>query len=561
MLRLNEIKLPLDHSENDLTQAILNKLAIGEADLLSVEVFKRSYDARKKNQILLIYQLDVGLPDALEEALLVKFAKQSFIRQSPDTRYKFVAEAPAEFPSEAQARPLVIGFGPCGILAALVLAQMGLKPIVLERGQDVRQRTKDTWGLWRKGELDTESNVQYGEGGAGTFSDGKLYSQVKDKKHLGRKVLNEFVKAGAPEEILILSKPHIGTFKLVKMVENMRAEITRLGGEIRFQQKVDCIHREASGEGDGHGQVTGVTLSSGETLKSRHIVLAIGHSARDTFQMLLEQGVYIEAKPFSIGFRIEHPQSVIDRARFGEQAGHPILGAADYSLVHHCDNGRSVYSFCMCPGGTVVAATSEEGCVVTNGMSQYSRNERNANAAIVVGIDPEADYPEHVLAGIDLQRTLEKRAYELGGSNYCAPAQLVGDYLQNKPSENLGEVQPSYKPGVSLGDLSKALPDFANAAIREAIPAFDKQIKGFAMSDAMLTGVETRTSSPISIKRGRDFQNINTYGLYPAGEGAGYAGGILSAGIDGIKVAEALALSILGVSAPESLPLDQGLSQ
>jgi len=556
MLRLNEIKLPLDHSESDLTQAILNKLAVSEADLLSVAVFKRSYDARKKNQILLIYQLDVDLPEALEKSLLVKFAKQSFIRQSPDARYKFVAEAPADFPGETQARPLVIGFGPCGILAALVLAQMGLKPIVLERGQDVRQRTKDTWGLWRKGELDSESNVQYGEGGAGTFSDGKLYSQVKDKKHLGRKVLNEFVKAGAPEEILILSKPHIGTFKLVKMVENMRAEITRLGGEIRFQQKVDCIHREASEVGDGHGQVTGVTLSSGETLKSRHIVLAIGHSARDTFQMLLEQGVYIEAKPFSIGFRIEHPQSVIDRARFGEQAGHPILGAADYSLVHHCDNGRSVYSFCMCPGGTVVAATSEEGCVVTNGMSQYSRNERNANAAIVVGIDPETDYPEHVLAGIDLQRTLERRAYELGGSNYCAPAQLVGDYLQNKPSENLGEVQPSYKPGVSLGDLSKALPDFANAAIREAIPAFDKQIKGFAMSDAMLTGVETRTSSPISIKRGRDFQNINTQGLYPAGEGAGYAGGILSAGIDGIKVAEALALSILGVPAPESLPIN-----
>jgi len=550
MLRLNEIKLPLDHSESDLTQAILNKLAISEADLLSAVVFKRSYDARKKNQILLIYQLDVDLPDDVEKALLEKFAKQSFIRQSPDTRYTFVAEAPPEFPSETQARPLVIGFGPCGILAALVLAQMGLKPIVLERGQDVRQRTKDTWGLWRKGELDTESNVQYGEGGAGTFSDGKLYSQVKDKKHLGRKVLNEFVKAGAPEEILILSKPHIGTFKLVKMVENMRAEITRLGGEIRFQQKVDCIHREESEEGDGHGQVTGVTLSSGETLKSRHIVLAIGHSARDTFQMLLEQGVYIEAKPFSIGFRIEHPQSVIDRARFGEQAGHPILGAADYSLVHHCDNGRSVYSFCMCPGGTVVAATSEEGCVVTNGMSQYSRNERNANAAIVVGIDPETDYPGHVLAGIDLQRTLEKRAYELGGSNYCAPAQLVGDYLQNKPSENLGAVQPSYKPGVNLGDLSEALPDFANAAIREAIPAFDKQIKGFAMNDAMLTGVETRTSSPISIKRGRDFQNINTRGLYPAGEGAGYAGGILSAGIDGIKVAEALALSILEAPAP-----------
>ena len=542
MLRLNDIKLPLDHNDADLRQAIVSKLAIEADDLLSFSVFKRSHDSRKKNNILLVYQLDLTLTEELSSNVLEKFAGQSFVRPSPDTRYHFVAQAAAEFPNAQQQRPLVIGFGPCGILAALVLAQMGLKPIVLERGQDVRQRTQDTWGFWRKRKLNTESNVQFGEGGAGTFSDGKLYSQVKDKRHLGRKVLSEFVAAGAPEEILTLSKPHIGTFKLVKMVENMRAEIIRLGGEIRFDCKVETIHREAD---DNGGQVTGVTLANGEVLQSRHIVLAIGHSARDSFDMLLKQGFYIEAKPFSIGFRIEHPQSVIDTARFGAQAGHPILGAADYKLVHHCANGRSVYSFCMCPGGTVVAASSEEGRVVTNGMSQYSRNERNANAAVVVGINPEQDYPEHVLAGIDLQRDLEALAYQLGGENYNAPAQLVGDFLQDKPSTELGSVTPSYQPGITLGDLSKALPAFATAAIREAIPAFDKKIKGFAMADAILTGVETRTSSPICIKRGKDFQNINTRGLYPAGEGAGYAGGILSAGIDGIKVAEALAVDIL----------------
>lgn len=428
---------------------------------------------------------------------------------------------------------------------------------MLERGQEVRQRTKDTWGLWREGKLNTESNVQYGEGGAGTFSDGKLYSQVKDKRHLGRKVLTEFVKAGAPEEIMYVSKPHIGTFKLVTMVENIRNDIIALGGEIRFGSKVETIHRQTGEDQlsekqlseNESGQITGVTMTSAsgerETLHSRHIILAIGHSARDSFQMLFEQGVYIEPKPFSIGFRIEHPQSVIDKARFGEQAGHPILGAADYKLVHHCKNGRSVYSFCMCPGGTVVAATSEEGSVVTNGMSQYSRNERNANSAIVVGIEPEKDYPEHPLAGIDLQRKLEATAYQLGGKNYNAPAQLVGDFLEDKPSTELGSVIPSYTPGVTLGDLSQALPEFAIQAIREAIPEFEKKIKGFSMADAVLTGVETRTSAPICIRRGKDYQNINTQGLYPAGEGAGYAGGILSAGIDGIKVAEAVALDLL----------------
>ena len=550
MLRLTEIKLPLEHTEADLAAAITDKLEISAEQLQGFSVVKRSCDARQQDNILLIYHLDVQLAAELETQLLEKFVRQSFCRTSPDTSYQFVGLADADFPNSEQQRPLVIGFGPCGILAALLLAQMGLRPIVLERGLEVRQRTQDTWKFWRKRELNTESNVQFGEGGAGTFSDGKLYSQIKDKRYLGRKVLTEFVKAGASAEILMLSKPHIGTFKLVKIVENMRSEITRLGGEIRFGQRVEALLCEPlpvdGNDGDHSRQrVSAITLASGETLHSRHIVLAIGHSARDTFQMLFESGVYMEAKPFSIGFRIEHPQSVIDRARFGKYAGNPILGAADYKLVHHCKNGRSVYSFCMCPGGTVVAASSEAGGVVTNGMSQYSRNERNANSAIVVGITPQEDYPEHVLAGVDLQRKLEQLAFELGGADYSAPAQLVGDFLNDQSSTELASALPSYQPGIKLTDLSLALPAFAVAAIREAIPVFDKQIKGFAMADALLTGVETRTSSPICIKRGKAYQSLNTIGLYPAGEGAGYAGGILSAGIDGIKVAEAIAMSLL----------------
>jgi uncharacterized FAD-dependent dehydrogenase len=539
-LRLNDLKLPLAHDEADLRRAVVAALAVSDADINAISLFKRSYDARKKTAIHLIYNLDVSLTGSAYQRVLAAHAGSTKVIPSPDTTYKFVAHAPEGFPLAGQQRPIIIGFGPCGILAALVMAQMGLKPIVLERGQNVRIRTQDTWGLWRKQTLNTESNVQFGEGGAGTFSDGKLWSQIQDKHHYGRKVLAEFVKAGAPDEILYVSKPHIGTFKLVGMVEKIRAEIIALGGEIRFDTRVEKLLRE-------DGRATGVRLVSGEVLRSQHIVLAIGHSARDTFQMLLEAGVYIEPKPFSVGFRIEHPQSVIDAARFGPNAGNPILGAADYKLVHHGKNARSVYSFCMCPGGTVVAATSEPGRVVTNGMSQYSRNERNANAAIVVGIDPARDYPGHPLAGIDLQRELESRAYELGGGDYIAPAQLVGDFLRNVPSTQLGSVEPSYKPGVRLCNLADALPAFAVDAIREAIPEFNKQIAGFAMNDAVLTGVETRTSSPISIKRNTEnLQSINTAGLYPAGEGAGYAGGILSAAVDGIKVAEAVAKNLLG---------------
>jgi len=537
MLRLTGIQLPLDHRPEAIAQAAIARLRIAPGQLISCTVVRRAHDARKQSAIKLIYSLDVELKD--EAGALVRFARDAGVRPVADTQYRYVARASAT-PS---ARPLVIGAGPCGLFAALLLAQMGFRPIILERGKEVRERTKDTWGLWRRSVLNPESNVQFGEGGAGTFSDGKLYSQIKDPRHLGRKVLTEFVKAGAPPEILIEAHPHIGTFRLVKMVESMRATIESLGGEYRFESRVTDLDVETGR--DGARRVRGVALATGEHIASDHVVLAIGHSSRDTFQMLHGRGVHIEAKPFSLGFRIEHPQSLIDTARFGPSAGNPVLGAADYKLVHHATNGRDVYSFCMCPGGTVVAATSEEGRVVTNGMSQYSRSERNANAGIVVGITPERDYPDGPLAGVAFQRTWESAAFVAGGGTYAAPAQRVGDFIAGRPSTSLGSVVPSYTPGVLPTDLTPCLPGFAIAAIREALTKFGRQIRGFDMPDAVLTGVETRTSSPIRINRDETFQSLNTKGLFPAGEGAGYAGGILSAGVDGIKVAEAVAQSIL----------------
>ena len=564
MLRLTELKLSLDHPADALPALICATLGIAAQELIGHTVFKRSIDARKA-ALLQVYIADVEVAPALQTALLAKFAGNPHILPTPDMAYRLVAQATNFFGP----RPVVVGFGPCGIFAALILAQMGLKPIVLERGKTVRERTQDTWGLWRKRELNPESNVQFGEGGAGTFSDGKLYSQIKDPRYLGRKVMHEFVKAGAPPEILVDAHPHIGTFKLVKVVENLRQQIIALGGEIRFQQRVTDVLIE---EGPLGRQLRGLTVlnqASGTSyeLATNQAVLALGHSSRDTCAMLYQRGVAMEAKPFSIGFRIEHPQSVIDKARWGRHAGNPSLGAADYKLVHHASNGRSVYSFCMCPGGTVVAATSEVGRVVTNGMSQYSRNERNANAGIVVGIDPN-DFPndeaafhtelgdqipsritpglaQHPLAGIVLQRQLESNAYVMGGACYDAPGQLVGDFIKGKASTQWGGVEPSYKPGVQLVDLRAALPDYAIAAMREALPAFAKKIRGFDMPDAVLTGVETRTSSPLKMPRGDDLQSSNTRGLYPAGEGASYAGGILSAGVDGIRVAEALARNLL----------------
>ena len=570
MIRLSEIKLPLGAAEqpdSELRAAAARMLALPPTGIASVHVFKRSFDARKA-ELQVVYIVDVTLADPTREAaVLDALAGKPHVQPAPDMVWHPPVQAPADVPL----RPVVVGFGPCGIFAALSLAQMGFRPIVLERGKPVRERTQDTWGLWRKNVLNPESNVQFGEGGAGTFSDGKLYSQIKDPRYLGRKVMHEFVKAGAPPDILYEAHPHIGTFKLVKVVENMRAQIIALGGEIRFEQRVSDVLLEQGPHGkvlrglQVYDQQTGHTRE----LRADHVVMALGHSSRDTFAMLYRRGVFMEAKPFSIGFRIEHPQGLIDRARWGRHVGHPLLGAADYKLVHHASNGRAVYSFCMCPGGTVVAATSEPGRVVTNGMSQYSRNERNANAGIVVGIEP-GDYPtdpaafeatlgdtfgnlqlpagrsHHPLAGIVLQRQLESNAYQLGGSNYEAPGQLVGDFIQGRPSTQLGGVVPSYQPGVRLGDLHGALPAYATDAMREALPVFGRKIRGYDMPDAVLTGVETRTSSPLKITRGDDFQSLNVRGLYPAGEGASYAGGILSAGVDGIRVGEAVARAMTG---------------
>jgi uncharacterized FAD-dependent dehydrogenase len=539
MLRLSEIKLPLDHPPEALKAAVLDRLGIEVDNLLSLSIARRANDARRKSAILMVYSVDVEVRDEAE--ILARLGDGPHIRPTPDTDYRFVATAPVPLSGP---RPVVIGAGPCGLFAGLILAQMGLRPIIVDRGKVVRERTKDTWGLWRRSILNPESNVQFGEGGAGTFSDGKLYSQIKDPRHLGRKVLTEFVKAGAPPEILTEAHPHIGTFRLVTMVESMRRNIEALGGEYRWQHRVEDFDIEIAS--DGTRTIRGLHFQTGDYLEATHVVLAVGHSARDTFHILHERGVGMEAKPFSIGVRIEHPQSWVDRARFGTCAGHPDLGAAAYSLSHHCANGRTVYSFCMCPGGRVVAATSEEGRVVTNGMSQYSRAEFNANSGLVVGIDPERDYPGHPLAGLDLQRRLEEAAFIAGGSNYHAPGQRVGDFLAGRPSTAFGEVTPSYKPGVTPTDLAQVLPDFVVTAMREALPAFGRQIAHYDHPDAMMTGVETRTSAPVRIGRGKDFHSLNTRGLFPAGEGAGYAGGILSAGVDGIKVAEAVALDMLG---------------
>ncbi|AHI24313.1 FAD-dependent oxidoreductase [Komagataeibacter xylinus] len=556
MIRLTELRLPIDHDDAALAQAVADRLGVPVTDITDMRIFRRGHDARRRHRIVLVYTVDCTVRD--EARILAAHDGARDIMSAPDTAYHFVVDdGPAMARAAGFVRPVVIGAGPCGLMAALVLAQMGLRPVVLERGKVVRERTVDTFALWRRSILNPESNVQFGEGGAGTFSDGKLYSQVSDPRHYGRKVLAEFVRAGAPEEILYLSRPHIGTFRLVSMVEHIRAEIEALGGEYRFGAHVtDFVTRD---DGAGGQRIAALRLADGDEIVADHVVLAIGHSARDTFGSLHAAGVEMVAKPFSIGVRIEHPQSVINTARYGQPETVPLLGAADYRLVHHAANGRGVYSFCMCPGGTVVAATSEVGQVVTNGMSQYSRAERNANAGIVVGVTPERDYPGGPLAGIAFQREWERKAFEAGGGAYFAPAQTVGDFLDGRPSTTLGDVVPSYRPGVTPTDLARCLPEFAVIAMREALPAFERKIPGFSMRDAVMTGVETRTSSPLRIPRGVDGQGVNMRGLFPAGEGAGYAGGILSAGIDGIRIAEAVALSLAG--RPVDGTMQRGMTQ
>ncbi|AZV39508.1 FAD-dependent oxidoreductase [Komagataeibacter xylinus] len=550
MIRLTELRLPIAHDDAALEQAVAERLGVATAEIEAITIFRRGHDARHRHRVMLVYTVDCAVRD--EAAVLAAHAGARNIMATPDTTYRFaVDDGPALAARPGFTRPVVIGAGPCGLMAALVLAQMGLRPLVLERGKVVRERTVDTFALWRKSILNPESNVQFGEGGAGTFSDGKLYSQVSDPRHYGRKVLAEFVRAGAPPEIEYLSRPHIGTFRLVSMVEHIRAEIEALGGEYRFGAHVTQF--VTGDDGAGGQRIRALRLADGDEIAASHVVLAIGHSARDTFGALHAAGVAMVAKPFSIGVRIEHPQSVINTARYGQPEAVPLLGAADYKLVHHASNGRAVYSFCMCPGGTVVAATSEVGQVVTNGMSQYSRAERNANAGLVVGVTPERDYPGGPLAGIAFQREWERRAFVAGGGAYFAPAQTVGDFLDGVASTTLGAVVPSYRPGVTPTDLSACLPDFAVEAMREALPHFDSKLAGFSMRDAVMTGVETRTSSPLRLPRGVDGQGVNLRGLFPAGEGAGYAGGILSAGIDGIRIAEAVALSLAGRDVEQAL--------
>mgnify|MGYP000846022069 FL=1 len=524
MLRIPEIKLSLDMDEKLLRKEISKKLHIPEEAILSYRIFKKSIDARKKNEIHFVYVVDIEVKN--EEIILKKFSKKGIIK-TPELNFEYKNLAPQNF-----IRPVVVGFGPAGLFAGLILAQIGLKPIILERGKAVDDRARDVEKFWNTGKLNAESNVQFGEGGAGTFSDGKLTTLIKDPRC--RKVLEEFVAAGAPEEILYLNKPHIGTDILRTVVKNIRNKIISLGGEVRFSSKVTDIVVEGNG-------VVGLEVNNKEIIRCDKVLLALGHSARDTFDMLYKKGLEINQKGFSIGVRIEHPQALINERQYGQYANHKKLGAADYKLSGHFDNSRSAYTFCMCPGGVVVAASSEENMVVTNGMSEHARNKENANSALLVGVGPEDYGSNHPLAGVEFQRRWEKLAFEAGGSNYNAPAQKVGDFLNDVPSENIGEINPSYKPGVTMTDLRLCLPDYVIDTIKKALVLFDTKIKGFADPNAVMTGVETRSSSPIRIQRDESMQS-NIKGIYPIGEGAGYAGGIISAAVDGIRVVEQIIL-------------------
>ena len=527
MIRIPNLKLTIQQAKNGdaekeaLRNAILAKLNVNPKDLIAFSIFKKSVDARKKNAIVYIYTVDASLKN---EAAILRKTSKSGITPSPDLSYQAVVPGSMSL----EHRPVIIGMGPAGLFAGLILSQNGYAPIILERGDEVDIRSTKIDTFWQTGELDPESNVQFGEGGAGTFSDGKLTTLINDPRC--RSILEAFIAAGAPEEILYLSKPHIGTDLLRETVKTLRQEIISHGGEIRFRSRVTDFLIES-------GQLTGLVINDQESLDCRVALLGIGHSARDTFATLYERGVTMTPKAFSIGVRIEHPQGLIDHAQYGSAAGTAGLGAADYKLSYHSPNGRSAYTFCMCPGGYVVAAASEANGVVTNGMSEHRRDGQNANAALLVGVQPEDFGGDHPLAGVAFQRQWEGRAFALGGQNYHAPAQLVGDFLADRPSTRWGSVTPTYTPGLCLTQLKDCLPDYVVATIKEALLHFDKKIKGFAMADSIMTGVETRSSSPVRINRNDDHL-ANISGLYPMGEGAGYAGGIMSSAVDGVKTAE-----------------------
>lgn len=523
MIRISQMRLGIDDSTDKLIGKASKILRIKPNDIEEMRIFKESIDARKKGKIEFVYTVDLL---AKNEKDILKRVRNKNVDITPDMKYKY----PEPGKIQINERPIVIGTGPAGLFCGLILAQMGYKPLILERGEDVEKRSKTVKNFWKNGKLNLESNVQFGEGGAGTFSDGKLTTRVKDLRC--RKVLSELVKSGAPEDIMFSFKPHVGTDILKSVVKNLREEIIKLGGEVRFDSKVTSLKIK-------DGKIYGVEINNDGKINSEAVVLAIGHSARDTFEMLYKRCVEIIPKPFAIGVRIEHPQAIINKAQYKEFANHKRLGAADYRLTYHASNGRSVYSFCMCPGGSVVAAASEEGRVVTNGMSEYARDKTNANSALLVSVVQEDFENNHPLAGMYFQRKWEEKAYKLGGGNYVAPAQLVGDFLNDRASQSFSNVKPSYEPGVKLTDMKDCLPSYVIDSMKEGIINMDNKLKGFGMDGAIITGVETRSSSPIRIIRdGKTLESINIKGLYPCGEGAGYAGGIVSAAVDGIKIAE-----------------------